>query len=64
MKSTAILSLPLPKKQGDKIAYGNLVGSSLAFTLAELCLQTKSPILAVVADTPSALKLNKKYAIF
>ncbi|GIC79172.1 transcription-repair-coupling factor [Moritella sp. F1] len=64
MKSTAILSLPLPKKQGDKIAYGNLVGSSLAFTLAELCLQTKSPILAVVADTPSALKLEQEVRNF
>ncbi|WP_392339261.1 transcription-repair coupling factor [Moritella marina] len=64
MKSTAILSLPLPKKQGDKIAYGNLVGSSLAFTLAELCLQTKSPILTVVADTPSALKLEQEVRHF
>ena len=64
MKSKAILSLPLPKKQGDKIAYGNLVGSSLAFTLAELCSQTTSPILAVVPDTPTALKLEQEVRHF
>jgi transcription-repair coupling factor (superfamily II helicase) len=64
MKSTVTLSLPLPKKQGDKIAYGNLVGSSLAFTLAELCAQTDTPILALVPDTPSALKLEQEVRSF
>jgi len=64
MKSTAIQSLSVPKKAGEKFTFGHLIGSSLAFTLAQLCQQTKGCILAVVADTPSALKLEHEVTHF
>ena len=64
MKKPVMLTLPLPKKAADKIGYGNLVGSSLAFTLAQLCQQTPAPVLAIVADTPSALKLEQEVRQF
>lgn len=64
MKSTAILSLPSPKKTGDKITFGNLVGSSLAFSLAQICAQSDRPVLAIVPDTQSALKLENEVSSF
>ncbi len=64
MKSTAILSLPSPKKNGDKLTFGNLVGSSLAFSLAQTCSQSDKPVLAIVPDTQSALKLENEVSSF
>lgn len=54
------LPITLPKKAGDRVALGQLVGSSLSFTLAQLCNKAKKPVLVVVNDTPTALKLEQE----
>jgi transcription-repair coupling factor (superfamily II helicase) len=64
MTNKTLLSIPLPKKSGDNRYIGNLSGSALALSLAEIATQHNGPILAVVADTQTALKLQPEITQF
>ena len=64
MTNKTLLSIPLPKKSGDNRYIGNLSGSALALSLAEIATQHNGPILAVVADTQTALKLQPEISQF
>ena len=60
MTNRTLLSIPLPKKSGDNRYIGNLSGSALALSLAEIAARHNGPVLAVVADTQTALKYSLK----
>lgn len=64
MTNKTLLSIPLPKKSGDNRYIGNLSGSALALSLAEIAAKHNGPVLAVVADTQTALKLQPEITQF
>ncbi|MDV5168222.1 transcription-repair coupling factor [Photobacterium rosenbergii] len=64
MKAQSILSLPLPSKQGDSRFIGNVSGAALALSVAELAHDHQGPILAVVPDTQTALRLQPEVSQF
>ncbi|MEI5638621.1 MULTISPECIES: transcription-repair coupling factor [unclassified Pseudoalteromonas] len=53
-------NLPWVKSTTDKIAWGNLVGSSLALCLSEAIQQHDNLVVLVTPDTPSALRLEQE----
>ncbi|MGF1723252.1 transcription-repair coupling factor [Photobacterium nomapromontoriensis] len=64
MKAHSILSLPLPDKQGDSRFIGNISGAALALSIAELAQAHNGPLLAVVPDTQTALRLQPEISQF
>ncbi|GAB3515766.1 transcription-repair coupling factor [Photobacterium alginatilyticum] len=64
MKSNQLLSLPLPTKQGDNRFIGNVSGAALALSVAELAQLHQGPVLAVVPDTQTALRLQPEITQF
>jgi len=64
MKSNFLLSLPLPKKQGDSRFIGNVSGAALALSVAELAQSHQGPVLTVVPDTQTALRLQPEITQF
>lgn len=64
MKAQSILSLPLPQKAGDSRFIGNISGAALALSIAELAESHQGPLLAVVPDTQSALRLQPEVGQF
>ncbi|MDX1301937.1 transcription-repair coupling factor [Photobacterium sp.] len=64
MKSLSILSLPFPSKKGDKRFIGNLSGAALALSVAELAHTHQGPVLVVVPDTQTALRLQPEVSQF
>ena len=64
MKAQSILSLPLPSKAGDSRFIGNVSGAALALSIAELAQEHPGPILAVVPDTQTALRLQPEVSQF
>ncbi|PSW07287.1 transcription-repair coupling factor [Photobacterium lipolyticum] len=64
MKSLSILSLPLPSKKGDNRFIGNLSGAALALSVAELAHTHQGPVLVVVPDTQTALRLQPEVCQF
>ena len=64
MKAQSILSLPLPSKPGDNRFIGNVSGAALALSVAELAQDHQGPILAVVPDTQTALRLQPEVSQF
>ncbi|MEJ2762444.1 transcription-repair coupling factor [Photobacterium sp. MCCC 1A19761] len=64
MKPHQLLSLPLPGKPGDNRFIGNVSGAALALSLAELAQAHPGPVLAVVPDTQTALRLQPEVSQF
>lgn len=64
MKAQSILSLPLPSKPGDSRFVGNVSGAALALSVAEVAHDHQGPILAVVPDTQTALRLQPEVSQF
>ncbi|MGF1875147.1 transcription-repair coupling factor [Photobacterium frigidiphilum] len=64
MKALSLLSLPLPSKKGDNRFIGNLSGAALALSVAELSHAHQGPILVVVPDTQTALRLQPEISQF
>ena len=64
MKQAPLLAIPKIKSQTDRLLVANLKGSSLALAVSECATQQKSPLILVVNDTPSALKLRQELNYF
>ncbi|MGD8170163.1 transcription-repair coupling factor [Vibrio sp. TRT 21S02] len=64
MPKTSLLNLASPAKAGDKKLVGNLPGSALALTIAELAVQHKGHTLLAVPDPQTALKLQQEIEQF
>ncbi|MGF1785740.1 transcription-repair coupling factor [Photobacterium swingsii] len=64
MKTESILAIPHPQKAGDKRFVGNLSGAALALSIAELANEHQGPLLVVVADSQSALRLQPEVSQF
>ena len=64
MKLSALLSIPVLKKQSDRILLANLPGSSPALMISECAKQQDGPLILIVNDTPSALKLSQELTYF
>ncbi|PSW21140.1 transcription-repair coupling factor [Photobacterium sanctipauli] len=64
MTVQSILSLPLPSKAGDSRFVGNVTGAALALSVAELAHQHQGPLLVVVPDTQTALRLQSEVGQF
>ncbi len=62
--TSSLLSLPALSKAGDKRFLGQLHGSSLALAAAEFALQHSGMVMLLVADTPSALRLEQEVNFF
>lgn len=62
--TASIFTPALPAKAGDIIHWGNLHGSSLAFSIANGAKGNNASTLLVTADTPSAIKLEKELNYF
>ncbi|NAX48403.1 transcription-repair coupling factor [Photobacterium halotolerans] len=64
MTTHTLFSLPLPNKAGDKRFVGNVSGAALAVAIAELAKSHTGPVLAVVPDTQTALRLQPEISQF
>ncbi|WP_305840850.1 transcription-repair coupling factor [Photobacterium leiognathi] len=64
MNNKHLLSIPLPNKAGDNRYIGNIKGAALALSFAEIAASHNGPILAVVPDTQTALKLQPEISQF
>ena len=63
MTTQTLFTFPSPTKAGDTRTLGNLLGSSLALAVAEFALEAR-PILLVVPDNQTALKLHNEISQF
>ncbi|MCG2838529.1 transcription-repair coupling factor [Photobacterium sp. WH77] len=64
MTTHTLFSLPMPNKAGDKRFVGNVSGAALAVAIAELTKSHTGPVLAVVPDTQTALRLQPEISQF
>ncbi|HEY5715133.1 MAG TPA: transcription-repair coupling factor, partial [Psychromonas sp.] len=64
MTQKALLSIPQLKKKADRLLFGNLLGSSQTLAISECAQQQTSPLILIVNDTPSALKLRQELEFF
>ncbi|MFT6985012.1 MAG: transcription-repair coupling factor (superfamily II helicase) [Psychromonas sp.] len=64
MKQASLLSIPALKSKSDRLLFANLQGSSLALTISECAKQQNTPLVLIVNDTPTALKLNQELEFF
>jgi transcription-repair coupling factor (superfamily II helicase) len=64
MKQDPLLAIPKIKNKTDRLLVANLKGSSLALAVSECATQQKSPLILIVNDTPSALKLQQELKYF
>lgn len=58
------LNPALPKNPGDRIHWGNLVGSGLAFTLAQAAQQSLGPLLVITPSSQKAAALKRELNFF
>ena len=66
-----LFSVPLPKAKSlnssnviDHIHWGELKGASQALSIASAAKQHNGPLLVLIEDSPSAIKLEKELAFF
>ncbi len=64
MKQAPLLSIPALKRRSDRLLLANLVGGSQALTISECAKQQASPLILIVNDTPTALKLQQELQFF
>lgn len=62
--SHGIIQLPQLKNDTDQLQWGNLLGAALPLALAELLQQQRALYLLVVADTPTALRVEQELSVF
>jgi transcription-repair coupling factor (superfamily II helicase) len=60
----SLFSLPTPSKVGDNKWVGNLTGAALPIAISQYSLSAKQPILLVVPDPQTALKLQQELEQF
>jgi len=54
------LTIPPLKNSNDRLLFANLLGSSQALVISECAKQQKTPLILIVNDTPSAIKLQQE----
>lgn len=66
-----LFSVPLPKAKSlnnsniiDHIHWGELKGASQALSIANAAKQHNGPLIVIIEDSPSAIKLEKELAFF
>lgn len=64
MKLSKSLPLPLIKNTTDRLLFANLQGGSQALVISECAKQSKAPLILVVNDTPTAIKLKQELYFF
>ena len=64
MKQAPLLSIPELKSHSDRLLLANLQGGSQALTISECAKQQTSPLILIVNDTPTALKLQQELEFF
>ena len=64
MKQAPLLSIPALKSKSDRLLFANLQGSSQALAISECAKQQTSPLILIVNDTPTALKLRQELEFF
>ena len=64
MKQAPLLAIPELKSHTDRLLLANLPGGSQALAISECAKQQSSPLILIVNDTPSALKLQQELAFF
>ncbi|WP_019613427.1 transcription-repair coupling factor [Psychromonas ossibalaenae] len=64
MKQAPLLSIPAVKNKTDRLTFSNLLGSSQALAVSECARQQQSPLILIVNDTPTALKLRYELEFF
>ncbi len=64
MKPVQLLSIPTLKNNNDRLLLANLQGSSQALAISECAKLQSSPLILIVNDTPSALKLRQELSYF
>ena len=64
MKQAPLFSIPKFKSQSDRLLFANLQGSSQALAISECAKQQTSPLILIVNDTPTAIKLQQELVFF
>ena len=64
MKLSTSLPLPIIKTPTDRLLFANLAGGSQTLIISECAKQSKSPLILVVNDTPTAIKLKQELYFF
>jgi len=64
MKQAPLLAIPVLKNRSDRLLFANLQGSSLALAISECAKQQSTPLILIVNDTPTALKLAQELDFF
>jgi transcription-repair coupling factor (superfamily II helicase) len=64
MIDNALLSIAPLKNKSDRLEFANLLGSSQALAISQCAQQDSSPLILIVNDTPSALKLSRELQFF
>ena len=59
-----IFALPQLKQPSDQLQWGNLQAAALPLSIANLVTQHKGVYVLLVADTPTALRLEQELAVF
>ncbi|WP_445766443.1 transcription-repair coupling factor [Rheinheimera sp.] len=59
-----IFALPQLKHPSDQLQWGNLQGAALPLSIANLVTQHSGVYVLLVADTPTALRLEQELAVF
>lgn len=62
--SASLLSIATLKKTTDRLQLANLPGSSLSLAVSEIAKSQKTPLILIVNDTPTALKLAQELTFF
>jgi len=62
--SASLLPIATLKKTTDRLQLANLSGSSLSLAISEIAKAQKSPLILIVNDTPTALKLAQELTFF
>ena len=60
----SVLTPPLPKRTGERLLWGRLYGAAPALAIAEAARQAQAPLLCVVPDLSSAVRLSEALRFF
>ncbi|CAM4079311.1 transcription-repair coupling factor [Vibrio neonatus] len=64
MDNHSLFALPIASTSGDRKQLGNLQGASLSIAVAQLAKQHQNPILLIVSDPQTAIKLQMELEQF
>ncbi|MBK5932068.1 transcription-repair coupling factor, partial [Halochromatium salexigens] len=60
----SVLTPPLPKRAGERLLWGRLYGAAPALAIAEAARRAQAPLLCVVPDLASAVRLSEALRFF